>query len=76
MIDLSFGKLTVGCKWVYKIKIRVDGTIERYKAVWLPMALLTNMELIMIRLLLMLLTLPLFIRLLLLQQFMDGVSFK
>ena len=22
----------VGCKWIYKIKIRSDGSIERYKA--------------------------------------------
>jgi hypothetical protein len=26
------GKSTVGCKWVYKIKTRVDGSVERYKA--------------------------------------------
>jgi hypothetical protein len=31
MITLSLGKSTVGCKWVYKIKTRVDGSIERYK---------------------------------------------
>ena len=32
MVDLPFGKTTVGCKWVYKIKTQVDGTVERYKA--------------------------------------------
>lgn len=26
------GKKTLGCKWVFKIKFRADGTIERYKA--------------------------------------------
>lgn len=26
------GKKPVGCKWVYKIKFRSDGSIERYKA--------------------------------------------
>ena len=26
------GKSAIGCKWVYKIKTRSDGTINRYKA--------------------------------------------
>jgi hypothetical protein len=26
------GKNIIGCKWVYKIKRKVDGTIDRYKA--------------------------------------------
>ena len=26
------GKSTIGCKWVYEIKTKSDGTIERYKA--------------------------------------------
>ena len=26
------GKKPIGCKWVFKTKLRVDGTIERYKA--------------------------------------------
>jgi histone deacetylase 1/2 len=26
------GKNIVGCKWVYKIKRRADGTVDRYKA--------------------------------------------
>ena len=32
LVDLPFGKSAVGCKWVYKIKTRVDGSVERYKA--------------------------------------------
>ena len=30
-MDLPPGKDTVGCKWVYKVKHKVDGSIECYK---------------------------------------------
>ena len=32
LVSLPRGKKTVGCKWVFTIKHRADGTIERYKA--------------------------------------------
>uniref|UniRef100_A0A2N9GRB9 Integrase catalytic domain-containing protein n=1 Tax=Fagus sylvatica TaxID=28930 RepID=A0A2N9GRB9_FAGSY len=32
LVDLPAGKSAIGCKWVYKIKIRSDGTVDRYKA--------------------------------------------
>uniref|UniRef100_A0A2N9IQ04 Integrase catalytic domain-containing protein n=1 Tax=Fagus sylvatica TaxID=28930 RepID=A0A2N9IQ04_FAGSY len=32
LVDLSAGKFAIGCKWVYKIKTRSDGTVDRYKA--------------------------------------------
>ena len=32
LVDLPSGKYVIGCKWVYKIKTRSDGTIDRYKA--------------------------------------------
>ena len=32
LVDLPSGKSTIGFKWVYKIKTRLDGTIDRYKA--------------------------------------------
>ena len=30
-MTLPPGKSVVGCKWIYKIKTRSDGSIERYK---------------------------------------------
>uniref|UniRef100_A0A2N9IE15 Reverse transcriptase Ty1/copia-type domain-containing protein n=1 Tax=Fagus sylvatica TaxID=28930 RepID=A0A2N9IE15_FAGSY len=32
MITLPPSKFAVGCKWVYKIKTRADGSVEHYKA--------------------------------------------
>ena len=31
LVTLPSGKSVVGCKWIYKIKTRSDGSIERYK---------------------------------------------
>jgi hypothetical protein len=31
LVDLPAGKSAIGCKWVYKIKTRSDGTVDRYK---------------------------------------------
>ena len=32
MVDLPPGQSIVGCRWVYKIKSKADGFVERYKA--------------------------------------------
>lgn len=32
LMELPKGKKTVGCKWVFSIKYKADGSIERYKA--------------------------------------------
>ena len=32
LTPLPFGKFPIGCKWVYKIKYNLDGTIETHKA--------------------------------------------
>lgn len=34
MIELPHGKRSVGCKWLFTIKHKTDGSIERFKA-WL-----------------------------------------
>lgn len=34
IVDLHRNKVPVGCKWVYTIKLKPDGSIDRYK-VWL-----------------------------------------
>lgn len=38
IVDVPENKNHIGCKWVYKIKCKVDGSIERFKA-----RLVTNM---------------------------------
>ena len=32
LVPLPKGKNVIGCKWVYKVKHNVDGSISRYKA--------------------------------------------
>ena len=32
LVDLPSGKSYIDCKWVYKIKTRSDGIVDRYKA--------------------------------------------
>lgn len=32
VVPLPPNKHTIGCKWIYKIKYKSDGSIERYKA--------------------------------------------
>jgi len=32
LTSLPVGKQPIGCQWVYKIRYKVDGSIERYKA--------------------------------------------
>jgi hypothetical protein len=32
VVDRPYGCKPVGCKWVFKKKLRPDGTIEKYKA--------------------------------------------
>ena len=32
LVKLPEGKKTVGCKWVFKLKIDIDRSIERHKA--------------------------------------------
>lgn len=30
-MDLPAGKKTIGCKWIYKVKLKTNGEIERFK---------------------------------------------
>jgi len=32
LVDLPSGKKPVGCQWIYTVKYKADGTIERFKA--------------------------------------------
>lgn len=32
LVSLPKGKKVIGYKWVYKVKLRADGSLERYKA--------------------------------------------
>jgi hypothetical protein len=32
MVDSPYGCKPMGCKWVFKKKLRPDGTIKKYKA--------------------------------------------
>ena len=32
LVELLEGKKTVGCKWVFTVKHKADGSVERYKA--------------------------------------------
>jgi hypothetical protein len=32
IVELPKEKKTVGCKWVYALKYKADGSLERYKA--------------------------------------------
>ncbi|KAM2775498.1 hypothetical protein COP1_020242 [Malus domestica] len=32
LVPLPPHKQSIGCKWVYKVKLKADGTVERYKA--------------------------------------------
>ena len=32
MTPLPPSKVPIGCKWVFKIKLKPDGSVERYKA--------------------------------------------
>jgi hypothetical protein len=38
IVDLTASKHAIGCKWVYKVKLKFDGTLEGVKLVWWPRA--------------------------------------
>ncbi|KAL0318814.1 UNVERIFIED_CONTAM: Retrovirus-related Pol polyprotein from transposon RE1 [Sesamum angustifolium] len=32
VVDLLKGKKAIGCKWVFKVKLNLDGSVESYRA--------------------------------------------
>lgn len=32
IVDLPQNKILIGCKWVYTVKLKPDGSVDRYKA--------------------------------------------
>lgn len=32
MVDLPKGRKLIGCKWIFKKKLKIDGSIEKYTA--------------------------------------------
>lgn len=32
LVSLPEGKKTIGCRWVFNVKLKADGSIERFKA--------------------------------------------
>ena len=32
IVDLPSGKIPIGCRWIYKVKYKASGEVERYKA--------------------------------------------
>ena len=61
LVTLPLGKFMVGCKWIYKIKTRSDGSIKYTKLVLLQKVSHRSMGLIMKRPLLRLLVSHLFV---------------
>ena len=43
LTSLPPNKKTIGCKWVYKVKYKSDGSVERYKS-WLVAKVFTQKE--------------------------------
>ena len=33
VVCLPYGKTVIGCRWIFKIKYKADGQIERFKAI-------------------------------------------
>ena len=47
LVEAPAGKDLIDCKWIYKIKRKTDGTIDRYKARLVAKGFKQRMELIM-----------------------------
>ncbi|EOY10441.1 Uncharacterized protein TCM_025804 [Theobroma cacao] len=43
VIPLPTNSFAIGCKWVFKGKMNVDGAVERYKA-WLVLKVATSID--------------------------------
>ena len=34
MVPLPKGKYSIGCQWIYKVKLKANGHVEWYKTIW------------------------------------------
>ena len=50
LVPPSRARKVIGCKWVFRIKLKVDGSVDRYKARLIAKGFINNLKLTTVRL--------------------------